>query len=250
MGRVLVRDGARRARAQHVAGHGWRERAVLRRDRGRVRVDDGDRGLAPRVRDLDESHTTRNGGIDARKIVAGLFVSLDGVTESPEGWTFPYFDDELGQAIGAQMATSDAILARQENGHEEFAAYWPDADAPFADYINETPKYVVSTTLTSVGWRNSTLLRGDLVGSVAALKREPGRDISITGSVTLVRTLLGVGLVDELRLLLYPDRRRPREAPVRGASDQVAMKLVDSKTFGTGVISITYEPAGTGREAA
>ena len=175
-----------------------------------VRADDGDRGPA-RGSDLDESHTTRNGG--SRTIDRpGLFVSLDGVTE-PEGWTFPYFDDELAQAIGAQMATSDAILLGRRT-HEEFAAYWPDADALFADYINETPKYVVSTTLTSVGWRNSTLLR-DLVGSVAALKREPGRDISITGSVTLVRTLLGVGLVDELRLPLYP-RRRPREAPVRG----------------------------------
>lgn len=184
-----------------------------------------------------------------RKIVAGLFVSLDGVTESPEGWTFPYFDDELGQAIGAQMATSDAMLLGRRT-YEEFATYWPDADAPFADYMNETPKYVVSTTLTSVGWRNSTLLPGDVVGSVAALKREPGRDISITGSVTLVRTLLGVGLVDELRLLLYPIVVGRGKRLFEGASDQIAMKLVDSKTFGTGVISMTYEPAGTGREAA
>lgn len=184
-----------------------------------------------------------------RKIVAGLFVSLDGVTEAPEGWTFPYFDDEVGQAIGAQMAASDAMLLGRRT-YEEFARYWPDADAPFAGYMNETPKYVASTTLRSVDWRNSTLLRGDLAGAVAALKREPGKDISITGSVTLVRTLLGGGLVDELRLLLYPIVVGRGKRLIEGDSDQVPMKLLDSRTFGTGVVSLTYEAVGGGREAS
>lgn len=184
-----------------------------------------------------------------RRIVAGLFVSLDGVTEAPEGWTFPYFDDEIGQTIGMQMASSDAMLLGKRT-YEEFAAYWPDADAPFAGYMNETPKYVASTTLTSLEWRNSTLLRGDVIGAVAALKREPGKDISVTGSVTLVRTLLGVGLVDELRLLLYPIVVGRGKRLFEGASDQVPMKLLDSRTFGTGVVSLTYEPTGVGKETS
>ncbi|HEU4526662.1 MAG TPA: dihydrofolate reductase family protein [Actinomycetota bacterium] len=181
-----------------------------------------------------------------RKIVAGLFVSLDGVTESPEGWTFPYFDDEVGQAIGAQMASSDAMLLGRRT-YEEFARYWPEADAPFAGYMNETPKYVASTSLTSVEWRGSTLLRGDVAGAVAALKREPGKDISIPGSVTLVRTLLGVGLVDQLRLLLYPIVVGRGKRLFEGPSDQVPMKLLDSRTFGTGVVSLTYEPPAVGK---
>lgn len=183
-----------------------------------------------------------------RKIVAGLYVSLDGVTESPENWTFPYFNDEVAQAIGSQMAGSDAMLLGRRT-YEEFAAYWPGSDAPFADAINGTPKYVVSTTLDSVGWQNSTLLRGGLAEGLAGLRQGPGKDISITGSVTLVRSLLGMGLVDELRLLLYPVVVGSGRRLFDHAGDQVALKLLDSRTFGTGVVSLTYEPAGDRREA-
>ena len=88
-----------------------------------------------------------------RKIVAGLFISLDGVTEAPEEWHFPYFNDEMGKAVGANMERSDALLLGRVT-YDAFASYWPDktgADDPFADYINNVPKYVVSNTLKESG---------------------------------------------------------------------------------------------------
>ena len=98
-----------------------------------------------------------------RKIVAGLFMTLDGVVESPEKWQLPYFNDEMGAALESGMAASDAILLGRRT-YQEFAGYWPDqgSDVPFADHINNTPKLVVSTTLDTVEWRNSTLIKGDV----------------------------------------------------------------------------------------
>jgi dihydrofolate reductase len=181
-----------------------------------------------------------------RKIVAGLYVSLDGVTESPEKWTFPYFNDEVGQVIASQMAEADAGLLGRRT-YQEFAAYWPDKtaeDNPVADYINNMPKFVISTTLQSVEWRNSTLITGDVAVQLTQLKQQPGKNISVTGSATLVRSLLREGLLDELRLLLYPVVVGTGRRLFEDGGDQVALKLVDSKAFSTGVVSLTYEPTG------
>ena len=181
-----------------------------------------------------------------RKIVAGLYVSLDGVTESPEKWTFPYFNDEVGQVIASQMAETDAGLLGRRT-YKEFAAYWPNQtaeDNPFADHINNMPKFVVSTTLQSVEWRNSTLITGDVVGQLTHLKELPGKNISVTGSATLVRWLLRVGLLDELRLLLYPLVVGRGSRLFEDGGEEMSLTLVDSKTFSTGVVSLTYEPAG------
>lgn len=141
-----------------------------------------------------------------RKIIAGLFMSLDGVVESPDKWSFPYFNDEVGQVIGSSMAASDAMLLRRRT-YEEWAAYWPDKtakDDPFADYINDIPKVVVSTTLKSVEWRNSTLVTGDVAEEIAKLKQQPGEGIAISGSITLIGSLLRDRLLDELSLLVDP----------------------------------------------
>lgn len=181
-----------------------------------------------------------------RKIVAGLHVSLDGVTESPEKWTFQYFNDDVGQEVGSQMAESDAILLGRRT-YEEFAAYWPDksaADDPIADFLNNTPKYVASTTLESLGWQNSTLLQGDVADALAQLKNGPGKNITITGSVTLVGSLLSSGLIDELRLLLFPIVVGNGRRLFEDVREQVGLKLVESKAFGTGVVALTFEPAG------
>jgi len=181
-----------------------------------------------------------------RKIVAGLHVSLDGVTESPEKWTFQFFNDEVGQEVGSQMAESDAILLGRRT-YEEFAAYWPDksaADDPIADFLNNTPKYVASTTLKSLEWKNSTLIRGDVADALAELKEGPGKNITITGSVTLVGSLLSSGLIDELRLLLFPIVVGNGRRLFEDVREQVGLKLVESKTFGTGVLALTFEPAG------
>ncbi len=181
-----------------------------------------------------------------RKIVAGFFLSLDGVMEAPETWHFPYFNDEMGEIVGSQMAAADTLLLGRRT-YEEFASFWPDqgSDVPFADQMNKTPKFVVSTTLETVAWENSTLINGDVARQIKQLKEQPGKDISITGSATLVRSLLRDKLLDQLNLLVHPIIVGAGKRLFEADTGQVPLKLVDSTTLSTGVLSVTYEPAGT-----
>ena len=180
-----------------------------------------------------------------RKIIAGLFVSLDGVVESPDQWHFPYFNDEMGAAVGAQMAESDAMLLGRQT-YQEFAAYWPNqpSDAPMAELMNTTPKLVASTTLDTVDWKNSSLLRGSLVEELTKLKLQPGKNMNITGSATLVRSLLRHDLLDELRLMVCPILVGSGRRLFEHAGDRKELALLDSRTFSTGVVSLSYAPAG------
>jgi dihydrofolate reductase len=182
-----------------------------------------------------------------RKIVSGLFISLDGVYEAPDQWHFPYFNDEMGQAVDEQMAASDTMLIGRVT-YQEFAGFWPDktaAEIDIAAYMNNTPKLVVSNTLTSVAeWQNSTLLRGDLTTELTRLKQQPGKNIAITGSGTLVRSLLRDGLLDELRLLVHPIVAGSGKRLFDGADYQKPLELVESKVLSTGVLYLTYAPAG------
>ncbi len=178
-----------------------------------------------------------------RKIVSGLFISLDGVVESPDKWHFPYFNDEMGAAVTTQAMEADTVLLGRAT-YQEFAGYWHDkgSDVPFADHLNNTPKLVASTTLDKVEWRNASLIRGDVAKELAKAKQLPGKNISIIGSGTLVRSLLRDDVLDELRLLMHPivvGRGK------RLFDDQIEkkLKLVDSKTFATGVLSLIYQRA-------
>ena len=179
-----------------------------------------------------------------RKIVAGLFVSLDGVVESPEQWHFPYFNDEMGEIVGSQMAAADTLLLGRRT-YEEFAGYWADkgSDVEFADQINSIPKLVASTTLDAVDWQHSTLIRGDVAQELRRIKAEPGRDITITGSATLVRSLLRDGLIDELQLLVHPIVVGSGKRLFEEIGGRVPLKLVASRTLSTGVLYLTYAPA-------
>lgn len=183
--------------------------------------------------------------VSMRRVVAGLFVSLDGVVQAPENWQLPYFNDEMGEAIGAAMAASDAMLLGRVT-YQEFASYWPGVsseDQPFADFMNNTRKYVVSTTLENVGgWRNSTLISENIAQEIAELKRQPGKDIAITGSGTLVHSLLQDDLLDELGLMVHPVVVGSGKRLFEDGGDQKRLKLVDSKTFSTGVTYLTYQP--------
>jgi len=183
--------------------------------------------------------------ITMRKIVAELFISLDGVVESPEQWHFPYFNDEMGEAVGSQMAGSDTMLLGRRT-YQAFAGYWPDqgSDVELADRMNNTPKLVVSTTLETLEWQNSSLIKGNVVEELTRLKQQPGKNISVTGSGTLVRSLLRDNLLDELRLLVHPIVVGKGKRLFEDGTDQVPLRLVDSKTFSTGVLALTYEPAG------
>lgn len=180
-----------------------------------------------------------------RKIVAGLFVSLDGVTEAPDQWHFPYFSDEMGEAVGSQMAAADTMLLGRVT-YEEFASYWPHqgSDVELADYMNETPKLVVSTTLDRLEWQNSTLIKGNVAEALTRLKQQPGKNISIIGSSTLVRSLLDGGLLDELRLLVHPIVVGSGKRLFEPGSSQKPLQLVDAQTFSRGVLYLTYQPAG------
>lgn len=183
-----------------------------------------------------------------RKIVAGLFLSLDGVYEAPDQWHFPYFNDEMGEAVQSQMDAADTMLLGRVT-YQEFASYWPQQsgdEVPIADYMNNTPKVVVSETLDSLDWQNSTLIKGNVVEELTLLKKQqPGKNIGITGSGTLVASLLRAGLLDELRLLVHPivvgkgKRLFATEDQPRG------LRLADAQTFSTGVLSLTYTPAET-----
>ena len=178
-----------------------------------------------------------------RKIVGGLFMSLDGVYEAPETWHFPYFNEEMGQIVSDQMEASDTMLLGRRT-YEEFAAFWPNQgdDVPLANEINGVRKLVASTTLQDVDWHNSELIKGDVPEDLRHRKAEDGKDISLTGSPTVVRSLLDAGVLDELRLLIHPivvgDGKR-----LFADGAQVPLRLVSSRTLETGVQYMVYAPA-------
>ncbi|WP_436771309.1 dihydrofolate reductase family protein [Yinghuangia sp. YIM S09857] len=181
-----------------------------------------------------------------RKLVSGLFVSLDGVAESPDQWQFA-FDAEMGAALAESLEKADTIMMGRVT-YSEWAGYWPTVtggeDADFAKWINTSPKYIVSSTLTDVDeWANSTLVKGDLATAVAELKAGEGKDITVAGSPTLVRSLLEHDLLDELVLLIHPVIAGQNRARLFG--DDATMKkleLVSAQPTSSGTIIATYRP--------
>jgi len=178
-----------------------------------------------------------------RKLVAGLFMSVDGVMESPEQWTGPYMNAEVGQAIGAQFAASDAMLLGRRT-YETFSRAFAGGTDGMAAQMNASPKYVVSKTLKSADWENTTLICGDVVEEIKKLKAKPGRNIAISGSASLVRWLLRNNLLDELNLIVPPVVVGSGRRLFEDGEAQGNLELVDSKTFSTGVLSLTYAPSG------
>ena len=185
-----------------------------------------------------------------RKVVAVEMVSLDGVMESPEEWAFPYSDDEMEEANASGMAASDALLLGRVT-YEAFAAFWPNqpGGTPMVDYINGVAKFVVSSILEEpLGWNNSTLIQGNVAESVADLKRRSGKDITVIGSDMLAHSLLRDGLLDELRLMVHPVVVGGGKRLFEEGGALMGLELMDSKAFGTGVVSLTYGTAGRGGE--
>ena len=185
-----------------------------------------------------------------RKITAGLFISLDGVVENPQDWHFPYFNEQMGEAVDAQMRSADTLLLGRRT-YDSFAGAWPDRekagaeDAAFAKKLGDARKIVVSTRGLEFAWRNSEQLKGDLIEAVTALKDEPSTSgIAISGSVSLVRRLLAAGLLDELHLNITPvvagRGRRLFDEP----AGMLAFDLADSHTYPTGAVHLVLRPPG------
>ncbi|HKV86323.1 MAG TPA: dihydrofolate reductase family protein [Ktedonobacterales bacterium] len=154
-----------------------------------------------------------------RKIVVSEFMSLDGVIQAPGGkdedteggfteggWTWPYWHDDIGAEFGKMMSESDTFLLGRKTWQIHGGAFEPmPAGDPFGDVMNGMPKYVVSNTLTSAAaWRNSTIISGDVMAQVRALKAQPGKNIVIDGSSVLIQSLAQNDLIDEYHLIVYP----------------------------------------------
>ena len=177
-----------------------------------------------------------------RKIVSGLFIALDGVVQAPNTWQ-EHFDEDMGEALNAQLASQDAVLLGRVT-YEEWVSYWPTVtDDPFANYINTIPKYVASHTLNSVEWNNSILLKGDLAQELVRLKQQPGKNIGIAGSPGLVHSLLQQDLLDELVLMIHPVVVGSGKRLFKEGEALKRMKLVSTKPTRTGTVILTYQPA-------
>jgi dihydrofolate reductase len=184
-----------------------------------------------------------------RKIVAELFISLDGVVDGLEDWHFPYFTDEMGAAVDAILGTSDTILLGRKT-YDSFAGAWPEReaaggeDAEFAKGLGDARKIVVSNQTLELTWRNSEQLTGELVEAVAALKEEPGdTHIAMAGSVSIVRQLLDAGLLDKLHLLVHPIAVRKGTRLFDDGEAPIPLRLISSETFKSGVLNLVYETA-------
>jgi len=185
------------------------------------------------------------------RIVVTEFVSLDGVMEDPGGaedfkyggWSFEIERGEEGDRFKLDEAlNADALLLGRKT-YDGFAEAWPSRDGEFADKFNSMPKYVVSSTLKDPEWTNSTVLDGDLAEDVSKLRQEVDGEIVVHGSAQLVQTLVEEGLVDELRLMVFPVVLGAGKRLFGETSDKRRLRLADSKTVGDGVAILTYEPA-------
>lgn len=174
-----------------------------------------------------------------RKLVVTEFLSLDGIMEEPS-WTMPYWNDEIAKFKDDEQRTCDALLLGRVT-YQGFASAWPESDDEGADIMNNLPKYVASTTLDTVEWQNSSLLKGDVVEAITILKQQAGRDILVYGSAILVQTLMQHDLVDCYRLLVYPVVLGKGKRLFQTGTT-ATLQLVETQSFGSGVAALIYEP--------
>jgi dihydrofolate reductase len=184
-----------------------------------------------------------------RKVIVSEFVSLDGVMEDPGGaektrhggWSFQFFNDESARYKRDELFACDALLLGRVT-YQGFAAAWPTMSDPqgFADRMNGLPKFVASTTLKQLDWNNSRLLEGDIAAAVGKLKQQPGQDILVAGSGTLVRTLMQHDLIDEYRLMVHPVVLGGGKRLFADGTDRKVLKLTETRAFASGVVVLSY----------
>jgi dihydrofolate reductase len=191
-----------------------------------------------------------------RRVIVSEFVSLDGVMEAPERWTLQFASEEQQRYKFDELAAADALLLGRTT-YQGFAAAWPGMmdqyEGPhraelgqYADMMNGYPKHVASTTLQEpLEWNNSTLIGANVVEGVSNLRRQEGKEILLFGSAELVNTLMGQDLVDEYRLMIFPVvLGSGKRLFGDGSATTKSLRLADSWTFASGVVVLTYEPAG------
>jgi dihydrofolate reductase len=191
-------------------------------------------------------------GVAVGRIVVTEFVSLDGVMEDPGGaesfkhggWSFEIARGEEGDKFKLDEAFASEALLLGRVTYEGFAEAWPSREGEFADKFNDMPKYVVSSTLHTPEWNNSTVLKGDVAEEVRKLKQEQDGDIVVHGSARLVQTLIEHDLVDEIRLMVYPVILGGGKRLFGETNDKKPLGLVESKVVGDGVSILIYRPAG------
>ncbi|PZS07276.1 MAG: pyrimidine reductase [Acidimicrobiales bacterium] len=185
------------------------------------------------------------------RVIVTEFVSLDGVMEAPggepgyahSGWTIPYHDPEqMKYKLDETQAAQVLLLGRKT--YQGFAEAWPEHDdeAGFAQKMNTMPKFVVTTTLTDLEWQNSTVLPGPIQTSIPRLREEIDGEILVHGSRTLVHSLLRNGLIDELRLMIFPVILGSGARIFPDSPDAIALELVDHRRYASGVAVLTYHP--------
>ena len=177
-----------------------------------------------------------------RKVVGYLLMSLDGVVEDPSPW-LEYFDQDASDNMVEVINAQDAVLLGRVM-YQEWAAYWPAVtnEHPFANFINHVRKYVVSTTLSSVDqWQPATLIKSNVFQEIAQLKQQPGKNIGVHGSITLVHSLLEHDLLDELELLVFPVLAGHGRHLLSQENSVQQLKLVRSKSTSTGALILTYQ---------
>ena len=192
-----------------------------------------------------------------RKLIVSTFLTLDGVMQAPGGpgeddsdgfahggWSVRYWDDLMGEVMGAAMSVPfDLVLGRRT--YDIFAAHWPHAsEADGAKPLNDATKYVASRSRPTLEWRNSVLIEGDVAEGVAALKQQDGPEMQVHGSGNLVQTLLRHDLVDQYRLWIFPLLLGSGKRLFSEGTIPSGLRLVDSRVSTTGVFIGTYEPAG------
>jgi dihydrofolate reductase len=196
------------------------------------------------------------GAVHMRKLIVSEFMTLDGVMQAPGGkdedrdggfehggWTIPYWHDDIGKSFGALMADTDAFLLGRRTYVTHAEAFEPlPAGDLFGDMMNAPKKYVVSRTLKAPIWRNTTIIRDNVIEAVRALKAEPGKNILTDGSSQLIHALFAHDLVDELHLLLYPLAlgRGKRVLPEEGLTK---FSLKSATPYPTGVVGLHYARA-------
>lgn len=184
------------------------------------------------------------------QVISTLFISADGVAEIDPAWHFPYFDENMGRAVGEDYDTADVLLLGRVT-YDSFAGAWPGReaaggeDAPFAKQLGDLRKVVVSRQALEFSWRNSELIGGDLVEAVRRLKVDPDlTGILIPGSISVVQQLLAAGLIDQLRLLVHPVAARKGRRLFDEGETPYHLKVVGTETYPTGVIRVIYSPTG------